>query len=205
MKRLVVGLSGASGVILGVRLLEILRDHGIETHVVLTPSAALTLTYETERTPEEVKALASHVHPFKDVGASIASGSFRTDGMIVAPCSMTTLAAVASGICDNLLTRAADVTLKERRRLVLLARETPLHAGHLENMLKVTRLGAVVAPPVPAFYAKPASIDEMVDHTLARALDLFGIESALATRWRADEAAKAKEGGAVERTRTSTG
>lgn len=182
-RRLVVGITGASGVAYGVRALELLRRAGVETHLVMTRSAALTIAYELERTIEQVKALASVVHPVGDVGASIASGSFRTDGMLVAPCSMRSLAAIATGNCDNLLTRAADVTLKERRRLVLLVRETPLHLGHLRNMVAVTEMGGIVAPPVPAFYAKPASIADIVEHTVGRALDLFGIDIGL-ERWK---------------------
>ena len=182
-RRLVIGITGASGVAYGVRALELLRRAGVETHLVMTRSAALTIAYELERTIEQVKALASVVHPVGDVGASIASGSFRTDGMLVAPCSMRSLAAIATGNCDNLLTRAADVTLKERRRLVLLVRETPLHLGHLRNMVAVTEMGGVVAPPVPAFYAKPASIADIVEHTVGRALDLFGIDTGL-ERWK---------------------
>lgn len=182
-RRLVIGITGASGVAYGVRALELLRRAGIETHLVMTRSAALTIAYELDRTIEQVKALASVVHPVGDVGASIASGSFRTDGMLVAPCSMRSLAAIATGNCDNLLTRAADVTLKERRRLVLLVRETPLHLGHLRNMVAVTEMGGIVAPPVPAFYAKPASIADIVEHTVGRALDLFGIDTGL-KRWK---------------------
>lgn len=181
--RLVIGITGASGVIYGVRALELLREAGIETHLVMTRSAALTIGYELERTIEQVKALASVAHPVGDVGASIASGSFRTDGMLIAPCSMHSLAAIATGNCDNLLTRAADVTLKERRRLVLLARETPLHLGHLRNMVAVTEMGAIVSPPVPAFYAKPGSVADIVDYTVGRALDLFGIDSGIG-RWK---------------------
>lgn len=187
-RRLVVGITGASGSIYGVRLLELLREAGVETHLVLTRAARLTIGYELERGIAEIEALANVVHPIADVGAAIASGSFRTDGMIVAPCSMQTLAAIATGTGDNLLVRAADVTLKERRRLVLLARETPLHLGHLRAMAAVTEMGAIVAPPVPAFYAKPQSLAEMVDHTLARVLDLFAIDVGKAVRWR-DEAA----------------
>lgn len=183
-RRLVVGITGASGVVYGVRALELLREAGVETHLVLTRSAALTIGYELDRRLDEVKALAAVVHPIADIGAAIASGSFRTDGMLVAPCSMHTLAAVATGNCDNLLTRAADVVLKERRRLVLLVRETPLHLGHLRNMVAVTEMGAIVAPPVPAFYAKPASIAAIVDHTIGRALDLFGIDTGRVIRWR---------------------
>lgn len=183
IRRLVVGITGASGVVYGVRALELLRGAGVETHLVLTRSAVLTIGYELERSVAEVKALASVTHAVGDVGASISSGSFPTDGMLIAPCSMHSLAAIATGNCDNLLTRAADVTLKERRRLVLLARETPLHLGHLRNMVAVTEMGAIVAPPVPAFYARPGSLADIVDHTVGRALDLFGIDTGLA-RWK---------------------
>lgn len=189
-RRIIVGVTGASGSIYGVRLLELLREAGIETHLVLTRAARLTIGYELDRAAPAIEALADVVHPVADVGAAIASGSFRTDGMIVAPCSMQTLAAIATGAGDNLLVRAADVTLKERRRLVLLARETPLHLGHLRSMTAVTEMGAIVAPPVPAFYAKPQSLAEMVDHTLARVLDLFGIDTGKAVRWRDAAAAR---------------
>ena len=184
MRRLIVGITGASGVILGERLLRALQPLDVETHLVMTRSAALTVAYELDTEVDALKALASVVHPIGDVGASIASGSFLTMGMIVAPCSMRTLAAIATGVTENLLTRAADVVLKERRRLVLLVRETPLHLGHLRNMVAVTEMGAIVAPPVPGFYARPAGIEAMVDHTVGRALDLFGIDTGRVTRWR---------------------
>lgn len=187
-RRLIVGITGASGVVYGQRLLQALQQLEIETHLVLTRSAALTISYELEQSVDAIKALASKVHPIGDVGASIASGSFRTDGMIIAPCSMHTLAAIATGVCDNLLTRAADVVLKERRRLVLLVRETPLHLGHLKNMVAVTEMGAIVSPPVPAFYAKPRTIEALVDHTIGRALDLFDLDTARVTRWREHDA-----------------
>lgn len=186
-RRLVVGITGASGIVYGSRLLELLAAAGIETHLVMTRAAGLTAAYELGEGPDALKARAAVTYPVGDVGAALASGSFRTLGMIVAPCSMQTLAAIATGAGDNLLVRAADVTLKERRRLVLLARETPLHLGHLRNMAAVTEMGAIVAPPVPAFYAKPASLAEMVDHTLARVLDLFDIDVGLAARWREGE------------------
>jgi 4-hydroxy-3-polyprenylbenzoate decarboxylase len=189
-RRIIVGITGASGAIYGVRALVLLRELGVETHLVMTPAAALTLHYELDLKAEAVKAMADVAHPIGDVGASIASGSFRTDGMLVAPCSMRTLAAIAAGTADNLLTRAADVVLKERRRLVLMAREVPLHLGHLRNMVAVTEMGAIVSPPVPGFYAKPSSIEAMVDHSVGRALDLFGLESARVTRWRADDASE---------------
>ncbi len=182
--RLVVGITGATGVVYGVRLLEVLRRLGVETHLVMTRPAALTIGYELDRTPAEVKALADRVHPVHDVGSPLASGSFRCLGMVVAPCSMRTLAAVAHGFADNLLTRAADVMLKERRRLVLLVRETPLSLVHIENMAAATRAGAVIMPPLPAFYARPRTLEEMVDHTVGRVLDLFGLANDLAPRWR---------------------
>ncbi|GBD42188.1 putative UbiX-like flavin prenyltransferase [bacterium HR39] len=187
MKRMVVGISGATGVVYGVRLLEVLRGLGIETHLVLTRPARLTIAYELERPVEEVLRLAHRVHPIHDVGSPLASGSFSCLGMVVAPCSMRTLAAIAHGLADNLLTRAADVMLKERRRLVLLVRETPLSLVHIENMAAVTRAGAIVMPPLPAFYAKPRTIGEMVDHTVGRVLDLFGLPNDLAPRWRDPE------------------
>ena len=190
-RRIIVGITGASGVIYGVRALELLRETGIEAHLVLTRSAALTIGYELAgRRLDEIRSLAAVVHPISDVGASIASGSFRTDGMLVAPCSMHTLAAIATGNCNNLLTRAADVVLKERRRLVLLARETPLHLGHLRNMAAVTEMGAIVAPPVPAFYAQPKTLADIVDHSVGRALDLFGVETGRVSRWREQDAAR---------------
>lgn len=188
-RRLIVGITGASGVVYGVRALELLRAAGIESHLILTRSAALTIGHELDRRLEAVKALADRVHPVNDVAASIASGSFRTEGMIVAPCSMRTLAAIATGSGDNLLTRAADVVLKERRRLVLLVREAPLHLGHLRNMVAASEMGAIVFPPVPAFYAKPRTVAEIVDHTVGRALDLFGIDAGTVRRWREDEQA----------------
>lgn len=185
-RRLVVGICGASGVIYGRRTLELLRAASIESHLVVSRSAALTIRYELDCPLEAIRDLADHSYPIGDVGASIASGSFPTDGMIIAPCSMQTLAAIASGVCDNLLTRAADVTLKERRRLVLMPRESPLHLGHLRNMVAVTEMGGIVSPPVPGFYAKPETIDEMVEHTVARALELFAIDTGKVRRWRSE-------------------
>ena len=181
--RLIVGISGASGVIYGVRMLQMLRTLGVETHLVMSKSAQLTLTHETDMSVAEVKALADVTYSNTDIGAAIASGSFRVSGMVIAPCSIKTLSEIASGITGSLLSRAADVTLKERRRLVLMLRETPLHLGHLRSMVAVTEAGAIVSPPVPAFYARPASIDEMVDHSVGRVLDLFGIESGAVRRW----------------------
>jgi len=182
-KRLIVGISGASGVIYGIRLLESLKNSEIETHLVVTRAAEMTIAYETPYTAKDVKALADKVYPLEDVGAAIASGSFQTLGMVVAPCSMKTLAEIATGVTGNLLTRAADVVLKERRRLVLVPRETPLHLGHLRNMVSVTEIGAIVAPPMPAFYAEPKTLDDLIDHSVGRVLDLFGIESGLVRRW----------------------
>ncbi len=181
--RIIVGISGASGAIYGVRLLELLRVLDVETHLVVSRAGALTLTHETGKTVRDLRALADVTYGIGDVGAACSSGSFRTLGMIVAPCSMKTLAEIAQGGSSTLLTRAADVVLKERRRLVLLARETPLTLAHLRNMQAVTEMGGIVAPPVPAFYAKPASLEAMVDHTLTRVLDLFDLDTGLITRW----------------------
>jgi 4-hydroxy-3-polyprenylbenzoate decarboxylase len=181
--RIVVGISGASGAIYGIRLLQMLRRLNIETHLVMSRSALLTLSLETSMSAADVRALSDFSYPNTDIGAAISSGSFRTIGMIVAPCSIKTLSEVATGVTNSLLSRAADVMLKERRRLVLLVRETPLHLGHLRSMAAVTEAGAVVYPPVPAFYAKPQSLDEMVEHTLGRVLDLFDVDSKTVHRW----------------------
>ena len=181
--RLIVGLSGASGAILGVRLLEALRELPVESHLVMTRTAEATLAFETGMKAAAARALADRSYAIGDLGAAPASGSFPAMGMIVAPCSVKTLSEIATGTTSNLLTRAADVALKERRRLVLALRETPLHGGHIRSMAAVAELGAIVAPPVPAFYALPRSLDEMVDHTVGRWLDLFGMENALARRW----------------------
>jgi 4-hydroxy-3-polyprenylbenzoate decarboxylase len=182
--RVVVGLSGASGVVYGIRLLEALGAVGVERHLILSKAAAMTIAYETERTVADVKGLAEHVHDNADVGAGPASGSFRALGMIDAPCSMRTLAEIAQGLATTLLTRAADVALKERRRLILAPRETPLHLGHLRNLAQVSEIGAIVAPPMPAFYAKPATLDDLVDHQVGRWLDLLGLDNELVRRWR---------------------
>jgi 4-hydroxy-3-polyprenylbenzoate decarboxylase len=183
-RRLVVAITGATGAVYGVRLLQQLAaTPGIETHLVISDAANLTLHQEVGMQRRDVEALADVVHKNRDVGASIASGSFRTDGMIVAPCSMKTLAAVALGLSDNLIARAADVALKERRRLVLMVRETPFNLAHLRNMTAVTEMGGIIFPPLPSFYHRPASIEEMVDHTLARVIDLFGVDHTLAPRW----------------------
>ena len=182
-RRLIVGLSGATGIIYGVRLLKTLRPLAIETHLVVTKPADQTRAYETQLSAKALRSLADHAYAAEDIGAAISSGSFHTLGMVVAPCSMRSLAEIASGATSNLLTRAADVCLKERRRLVLLAREAPLSTVHLRNMLAVTEAGAVVFPPVPAFYAHPATLDDMVDHTVGRVLDLFGLDAGLVERW----------------------
>jgi 4-hydroxy-3-polyprenylbenzoate decarboxylase len=182
-QRLIVGISGASGAIYGVRTLQAAKKAGIETHLVLTKTAAMTLAYETDWTVKKVQALADVVHSSEDLGAAISSGSFRTLGMIVAPCSMRSVSEIAYGNTTGLLTRAADVQLKEKRRVVLLAREAPLHVGHLRALTQAAEIGAVILPPVPAFYARPTTIDELVGHTVGRALDLFGIETDLVRRW----------------------
>ena len=184
-KRLIVAITGASGAIYGIRLLQVLRTlPGWETHLVLSASGALTAAQEVDLKRSEIEALADEVHSVKDIGAVVSSGSFHTAGMVVAPCSMKTLAGIAHGLADNLVSRAADVVLKERRRLVLLARETPLNLAHLRNMVAVTEMGAIVFPPVPAFYVRPASLDDMVNHTIGRVLDLFDVEhNDLVTRW----------------------
>ncbi|WP_428064114.1 UbiX family flavin prenyltransferase [Brevundimonas sp.] len=182
--RMVVGISGASGAIYGARTLDALNDLGVESHLVVTKAALLTLTQETDLTPDALTAKASVVHKLADVGATIASGSFRTLGMIVAPCSVRTMSEIATGVTSTLLTRAADVTLKERRPLVLMVRETPFHLGHLRTMTALAEMGAVIAPPLPALYARPASIQEMVDQSVGRALDLFGLDWDAVRRWK---------------------
>ena len=181
--RLIVGITGASGVVYGVRLLGMLKQLGVESHLVLSKSAQVTLGHESELTVAQVKAMADYSYTVTDIGARIASGSFRTLGMVVAPCSIRTLSEIASGVTAGLVSRAADVVLKERRRLALMVRETPLHLGHLRSMAAVTEAGAIVYPPVPAFYAKPADLDQMVDHTLGRVLDLFGFNAPAVHRW----------------------
>jgi 4-hydroxy-3-polyprenylbenzoate decarboxylase len=183
MQRVVVGISGASGVIYGVRALEMLSELGVESHLVLSKSAELTIHYELDRSVAEVKALASEVHSVRNVGASIASGSFKSLGMLIAPCSIRTLGEITSGVTSSLLTRSADVVLKERRRLILMVRETPFHLGHLQNMVTATQLGAVIAPPLPAFYANPKTIDDIVNHSVGRALDLFDLDAPNTHRW----------------------
>lgn len=179
----IVGISGASGIIYGVRALQLLRASAVPTHLVMSKSARLTLQHELEMDAAELESLAGEVHPPGDVGASIASGSFPTAGMLIAPCSVRTMSEIATGVTSTLLTRAADVVLKERRRLVLMVRETPLHTGHLRTLTQLSEMGAVVAPPVPAFYTRPATIDEVVTQSVGRALDLFDLEVAGVARW----------------------
>ncbi|WP_122465952.1 UbiX family flavin prenyltransferase [Brevundimonas lutea] len=181
--RVVVGISGASGVTYGVRALDALREMGVESHLVVTKAALLTLAQETDLTADDLSGRASVVHRLADVGASIASGSFRTRGMIVAPCSVRTMGEIATGVTSTLLTRAADVTLKERRPLVLMVRETPLHLGHLRTMAALAEMGAIIAPPLPAMYARPDSIEAMVDQSVGRALDLLGLDWDRVSRW----------------------
>jgi len=182
-RRLIIGISGASGIVYGVRILQVLQHSDIETHLVMSDSARMTLATELDMSVKEVEALASEVHSAKNIGATISSGSFKTMGMVVAPCSIKSLSEIAYGMTSSLLSRAADVVLKERRRLVLLIRETPLHSGHLRTMLQASENGAILMPPVPALYARPQSIDDMVNHTVGRCLDLFDIETDLVKRW----------------------
>ena len=193
-RRLVVGISGASGVTLGVRVLDACGELGVETHLVVSRAAALTLAQETTLSLPDLLGKATVAHKVGDVGAAIASGSFPTLGMIIAPCSIRTMSEIATGVTSSLLTRAADVTLKERRTLVLMVRETPLHLGHLRTMTHLAEMGAIIAPPVPAFYARPASVEEIVDQTVGRALDLFGLSWRAVRRWGGDLAAVEDEG-----------
>ncbi len=181
--RIIVGISGASGTVYGVRLLELLKECDIETHLVMSKAAQTTLAYETDMKVAEVQQLASYVHAYADIGAACSSGSFKNMGMIVAPCSIKTMSEIATGTTGNLIARSADVALKERRRVVLLLRETPLHLGHIRTMAQVTEAGAIVYPPVPAFYARPESLADMIDHTLGRVLDLFEVDTGKVRRW----------------------
>ena len=182
--RLIIGMSGASGVIYGIRLLEVLsRVEQVETHLVLSDSAKLNIAIETDRSAKEIQALSDEVYSNRDIAARLASGSFKTDGMIVAPCAVKTLSAIANSYADSLLVRAADVVLKERRRLVLIPRETPLHVGHCELMLKASQMGAILAPPMPAHYINPQTVDDLVDHHVGRILDLFDLDPGLVQRW----------------------
>lgn len=181
--KIIVGMSGATGAIFGIRLLQTLREAGVETHAVISPWAAANIQYETSYTSKEVEKLADAVYGYKDLGAAISSGSFQVDGMIVAPCSMKTLASIRMGLSDNLLTRAADVILKERKKLILLVRETPLNDIHLEHMLALSRMGTTIMPPVPAFYNHPATLDDMITHIVVRTVDQLGIHLSTDKRW----------------------
>jgi 4-hydroxy-3-polyprenylbenzoate decarboxylase len=183
-RRLVVGITGASGIAYGIRALEVLKQAGIETHLILSKAAELTMTYETDLKSNDLRALASVWYASGDIGAAVSSGSFRTMGMLIVPCSIRTMSEIATGVTGTLMSRAADVALKERRRLVLGVRETPLHSGHLRTMLQLSDMGAVVAPLVPAFYSRPQSLNDIVDHTVGRLLDLFDIETDIVKRWK---------------------
>jgi 4-hydroxy-3-polyprenylbenzoate decarboxylase len=183
-ERFIIAITGASGHVYGIRLLEMLREFDLETHLIMSRSAIVTLAHETDLKLKDVQSLADHVHGNDDVAAAVSSGSFRTKGMIIAPCTTKTLGEIASGACATLVSRAADVTLKERRRLVMMVRETPLHLGHCRNMVTATELGAIIMPPVPAFYAKPQSIGDIIDHTVGRALDLFDLDTGRVKRWK---------------------
>ena len=188
-KRIIVGISGASGIIYGVRALELLKAAGVHTHLVVSKAAEMTLAYELDMSAKELRALADEYHPSTDIGASISSGSFRTVGMLIAPCSIRSMSEIATGVTGSLMSRAADVVLKERRRLVLAVRETPLHTGHLRTMLQLSEMGAVICPVVPAFYNKPKTLDDIVNHSVGRMLDLFDIEVGAVKRWKDDEEA----------------
>lgn len=181
--RLIVGITGASGAIYGIRVLQMLSEAGVQTHLIVSRSARMTITTETDFRVSDIEAMADVVHSNDDVGAACSSGSFQNLGMIIAPCTIKTMSEIATGVTANLISRSADVALKERRRVVLMLRETPLHIGHIRSMATVTEAGAIVYPPVPAFYAKPNSLDEMVNHTVGRVLDLFGLESSMVKRW----------------------
>ena len=185
-KRIIVGISGASGIIYGIRALELLKGAGIETHLVMSKAAELTLAYETDYKAKDIRELASVAHPIGDIGASISSGSFPTVGMLIAPCSIRTMSEIATGITSSLMSRAADVVLKERRRLVLGIRETPLHTGHLRTMTQLSEIGAVICPVVPAFYNRPTTLDDIVNHSVGRMLDLFDLDVGSVKRWKAD-------------------
>jgi 4-hydroxy-3-polyprenylbenzoate decarboxylase len=186
--RIIVGISGASGIIYGVRMLEVLRKAGVETHLVVSKAAEMTLAYEMDMKAKELREMADVYHPQTDIGASISSGSFPTLGMVIAPCSIRTMSEIATGVTGSLMSRAADVVLKERRRLVLAIRETPLHTGHLRTMLQLSEMGAIIAPVMPAFYNRPQSLDDIVNHSVGRMLDLFGIDADFVKRWKIEEA-----------------
>lgn len=185
--KIIIGISGASGICYGVRLLELLQQVDVETHLVMSRSARVTLGYEMDMKLAEVKALADHVHAADNIGAAIASGSVKTLGMMIVPCSIRTMSEIATGVTSTLLTRAADVVLKERRKLVMMVRETPLHTGHLRTMTALSEMGAIIAPPVPALYARPNTIEDMIDHTVGRLLDLYDIDTGTVHRWKSEE------------------
>jgi 4-hydroxy-3-polyprenylbenzoate decarboxylase len=185
-QRIIVGISGASGVVYGVRMLEVLRKAGVETHLVMTKAAEMTLGYESDLKAKDVRDMADVAHPIADIGASISSGSFRTMGMVIIPCSIRTMSEIATGVTSTLISRAADVVLKERRRLVLAVRETPLHSGHLRTMLQLSEMGAIISPLMPAFYNKPQSVDDIIDHSVGRIVDLFGLDAGIVKRWKGD-------------------
>ncbi|MEQ8194363.1 MAG: UbiX family flavin prenyltransferase [Rhodospirillales bacterium] len=192
-KRIIIGITGASGPVFGVRALQVLKSvPDVETHLIFSPAAAQTIAAETDLSLDDVRANADVVHSIKDIAASISSGSFKTEGILVAPCSIKTLSGIVNGFTDNLITRAADVCLKEGRKVVLMVRETPLHLGHLDLMSRATQYGAVIMPPVPAFYHRPQTIDDIVDQTVGRALDQFGIDAGIVRRWRDDTVTAAK-------------
>jgi flavin prenyltransferase len=188
VNRIIVGISGASGIIYGVRMLEALRKAGVETHLVVSKAAEMTLAYESDLKAKDLRDMADVYHPQTDIGASISSGSFPTLGMVIAPCSVRTMSEIATGVTGSLMSRAADVVLKERRRLVLAIRETPLHTGHLRTMLQLSEMGAIIAPVMPAFYNRPQSLDDIVNHSVGRMLDLFGIDADFVKRWKIEEA-----------------
>jgi 4-hydroxy-3-polyprenylbenzoate decarboxylase len=192
--RVIVGITGASGTIYGWRLLEKLRKIGLELHLIISRAGERTAYLEMGKTAADFKALADHTYPLEDIGASLASGSFRTDGMVIAPCSIHTMSAIATGISSNLLVRAADVVLKERRKLILMVRETPLHLGHLRNLTTLAEIGAIIAPPVPAFYHKPETLMDIVDHSVDRVLDLLGMPAPETRRWQGREATRETDG-----------
>jgi 4-hydroxy-3-polyprenylbenzoate decarboxylase len=189
-RRMVVGITGATGIVYGVRILEALREMGIETHLVVSKAGEMTRAYETEYSASQLKVFADFTYAPSDIAAPISSGSFRTSGMIIAPCSVRTMSDIAHGVTSGLISRAADVCLKERRRLVLLFRETPLHSGHLRNLLAITDMGGIIAPPVPAFYSRPRTLDDMIAHSVGRALDLFGLDTKAFPRWGETRAAQ---------------
>lgn len=185
-KRLIVGISGASGIVFGIRMLEVLKQLNIETHLIISKAAEMTLAYESDLKAKDLREMANEYHPMTDIGANISSGSYKTLGMIIVPCSVRTMSEIASGVTGSLMSRAADVALKDRRRLVLAVRETPLHTGHLRTMTQLSEMGAIIAPIMPAFYNRPKTLEDIIDHTVGRLLDLFDIDAKLLKRWKED-------------------